>query len=106
MLSGFAQGNVNVVQRNVRRRANRCFRWYSWAEMARILVVDDDRELVELLREYLEGEGLEVSEANDGTRGVAVALEGKVDLVVLDVMLPELNGFDVLRRIREQSRCR
>ena len=70
---------------------------------ARILIVDDDAELCELLREYLEGEGFVVSTAGDGERGAAAALDGTAELVVLDVMLPGLSGFDVLRRIRARS---
>jgi DNA-binding response OmpR family regulator len=71
--------------------------------MARLLVVDDDAELTALLGEYLAGEGFEVIAAGDGESGVRAALEGSPDLVVLDVMLPRLNGFDALRRIRERS---
>jgi two-component system response regulator CpxR len=69
----------------------------------RVLVVDDDAELCELLREYLEGEGYAVQTAGDGERGASAALDGTVELVVLDVMLPGLSGFDVLRRIRARS---
>ena len=69
----------------------------------RVLVVDDDAELCELLREYLVGEGFAVEAVGDGERGAAAALEGSADLVVLDVMLPGLSGFDVLRRIRTHS---
>ena len=69
----------------------------------RVLVVDDDAELCELLREYLEGEGFAVQAVGDGERGAAAALDGTVELVVLDVMLPGLSGFDVLRRVRVRS---
>jgi DNA-binding response OmpR family regulator len=71
--------------------------------VARILVIDDDAELLALLREYLEGEGFVVSTERDGEGGVRAALDGRPELVVLDVMLPGLNGFDVLRRVRERS---
>jgi two-component system, OmpR family, response regulator CpxR len=71
--------------------------------VARILIVDDDRELTALLSELLAGEGFEVTTSGDGEAGVRAALEGSPDLVVLDVMLPRLNGFDALRRIRERS---
>jgi len=71
--------------------------------MTRILIVDDDAELIELLRDYLVEEGFETAAAGDGESGVAAALAGAPDLVVLDVMLPRLNGFDALRRIREGS---
>lgn len=66
----------------------------------KILVIDDDRELCELLRDYLGAEGFTVEAAHDGEEGAQRALEGPWGLIVLDVMLPKLNGFDVLRRIR------
>ncbi len=72
--------------------------------MDRILVIDDDSELCELLTDYLSGEGFIVETANDGRQGVDQALIGDHVLVILDVMLPELNGFDVLRKIRQQSK--
>src|SRR6266550_5480682 len=70
----------------------------------RILVIDDDVELCSLVSEYLEPEGFQVESAPDGTRGLEQALSGDHLLVVLDVMLPNLNGFEVLRRIRDKSR--
>jgi two-component system, OmpR family, response regulator CpxR len=73
-------------------------------EESRILVIDDDRELCELLGEYLGQEGFAVESANDATAGLSLALTGGHALVVLDVMLPGMSGFEVLRRIRERSR--
>lgn len=70
----------------------------------RILLIDDDAELCELLVEYLEREGFAVESVNEGAAGLSRALSGEHALVVLDVMLPEMNGFDVLRRIREKSK--
>jgi two-component system response regulator CpxR len=72
--------------------------------MDRILVIDDDIELCSLVREYLESEGYESESVHDGERGLQRALTGDPMLVVLDVMLPGMNGFDVLRRIRDTSR--
>lgn len=69
----------------------------------KILVIDDDRELCELLRDYLGAEGFTVEAAHDGEEGAQRALQGPWGLIVLDVMLPKLNGFDVLRRIRSGS---
>ena len=69
----------------------------------RILVVDDDVELCELVAEYLKPEGLLVESVNDGIRGVERALSGDYALVVLDVMLPGIKGFESLRRIRSES---
>src|SRR2546427_8244813 len=70
----------------------------------RILVIDDDVELCSLVTEYLRPEGFQVECVHDGRSGLARALGGEHLLVVLDVMLPGLNGFDVLRRIRDGSR--
>jgi DNA-binding response OmpR family regulator len=56
-----------------------------------------------LLAEFLAGEGFQVTAVADGEAGVRAALDGSPDLVVLDVMLPRLNGFEALRRIRERS---
>jgi two-component system response regulator CpxR len=70
----------------------------------RILVIDDDVELCSLVAEYLEPEGFKVEAVHDGPHGLERALAGGYLLVVLDVMLPGMNGFDVLRRLRSTSR--
>jgi two-component system response regulator CpxR len=70
----------------------------------RILVIDDDVELCSLVSEYLQPEGFQVESVHDGERGLERALSGDHLLIVLDVMLPKLNGFEVLRRIRRTSR--
>jgi DNA-binding response OmpR family regulator len=69
----------------------------------RILVIDDDVELCSLVGEYLEPEGFGVEFVYDGERGLDRALSGEHLLVVLDVMLPGMNGLEVLRRIRNTS---
>ncbi len=69
----------------------------------RILVIDDDRELGRMLVEFLAAEGLDTETAADGETGLAAVLGGDFDAVVLDVMLPGKNGFDVLRGIRARS---
>lgn len=71
--------------------------------MDRLLVVDDDTELCSLVTRYLEAEGFQVDSVNDGQEGIERALSGDYSLVVLDVMLPGVNGFDVLRRIRAEA---
>jgi two-component system OmpR family response regulator/two-component system response regulator CpxR len=71
--------------------------------MTRVLLIDDDAELTGMLQEYLEQEGFETAAVHDGESGVAEALSGRHAIVVLDVMLPRLNGVDVLRRIRARS---
>ncbi len=72
--------------------------------MNRILVIDDDIELCELLTDYLSAEGFEVQTVNHGEQGAQQALAEEYALVVLDVMLPGMNGFDVLRKIRSASK--
>jgi DNA-binding response OmpR family regulator len=68
-----------------------------------LLLVDDDVELCALLVEYLGGYGYTLDCAHDGVSGLGRALEGHYDLVILDVMLPQLDGFDVLRRLRQRT---
>ena len=72
--------------------------------MNRILIIDDDTELCALVARYLSSEGFAVDRAADGSQGIEMGLSGSYALIMLDVMMPDLNGFDVLRRIRERSR--
>jgi len=72
--------------------------------MDKILIIDDDTELCALVTEYLSGDGFQVDSVHSGDRGLARALKTEHILVVLDVMLPGLNGFEVLRRLRASSR--
>jgi two-component system response regulator CpxR len=69
----------------------------------RILIVDDDTDLTGMLSEYLATEGFDAEVASGGTEGAERAIHGEYSLTVLDVMLPDLNGFGVLRRIRAHS---
>jgi len=69
-----------------------------------ILLVDDDTELTSLLSEFLQREGFTVSAEHEGNRGLERASEPGVDLVVLDVMLPGLDGFEILKRLRAVSK--
>jgi DNA-binding response OmpR family regulator len=71
--------------------------------MNRILVIDDDIDLCELLTDYLTTEGFAVEVVHDGEGGAERALAGEYALVILDVMLPGINGFEVLRRLRTGS---
>lgn len=63
-------------------------------------MVDDDRELCSLISEYLAGHNIQVDAEEDGERGLERALGGDYQLLVLDVMLPDTNGFEVLRKLR------
>jgi len=65
-----------------------------------ILLIDDDRALCELLTEYLESEGFSVASVHDGETGVARAGEQSWDAIILDVMMPGMSGFDVLKQIK------
>lgn len=72
-------------------------------ESATILVVDDERSLVDLVASYLEREGYRVHRAYDGTSAIETARRESPDLVVLDLMLPEFDGFEVCRQLRQFS---
>jgi len=72
--------------------------------MPKILLVDDDLELCELLRDYLQGEGFEVGMVHDGGKVVEATNQTNFDVIVLDVMIPNLNGFEVLRKLRDVSK--
>src|SRR5271165_210245 len=71
---------------------------------ARILVVDDDPTVVEVLTRYLDREGFEVRSAADGIAALEAATQDPPDLIVLDLMLPEMHGLDVFRRVRLMGR--
>lgn len=71
----------------------------------KILVVDDDQNICELLRLYLEKEGFHVGIANDGKRAIEIFDSENPDMVLLDIMLPELDGWQVCREIRKKSQC-
>src|SRR5262245_17086555 len=69
-----------------------------------ILIVDDDGALCTMMSEYLAQHGCAVEFAHDGRSGLAAALKPGHDLVILDVMLPVIDGFEVLRQLRRRSR--
>jgi DNA-binding response OmpR family regulator len=71
--------------------------------MSNILLIDDDAKLTTLLRDYLQADGFSVRVENEAAGGIAAALSGDYAIVVLDVMMPQINGIEVLRRIRQQS---
>jgi two-component system KDP operon response regulator KdpE len=71
--------------------------------MPSILIVDDDANLSELLGEYLRGQGFTIHPAADGQKGMRAFYEQKPDLVILDVTMPKLDGWETLKRIREVS---
>jgi two-component system alkaline phosphatase synthesis response regulator PhoP len=71
--------------------------------MSKVLVVDDDPGIVKVVRAYLERDGFQVLVAYDGKKAMQVARHEKPDLVVLDLMLPEMDGWDVCRALRKES---
>lgn len=71
--------------------------------MAKILIVEDEADIQELLKNYLEEAGYELAMAGDGVEAVNLAAKNRYDLVLLDVMLPKIDGFGVLEVIRKES---
>lgn len=71
--------------------------------MERILIVDDDVDLYQLVSQFLEPEGFQVDAAHDGPKGLERALSGDYSLIVLDLMLPDMGGLEVLRHLRVKS---
>ena len=72
--------------------------------MQRILLIEDDHSISEMVDHYLTKEGFEVVLAFDGEEGVRLFQQGNYDVILLDIMLPKLNGMDFLKMIREQSK--
>src|SRR5437867_12618269 len=73
----------------------------SHSQRARVLVIEDDATVTEVVARYLEREGYEVLTARDGPTGVHRALSASPDLIVLDLMLPGIDGFEVCSQVRE-----
>ena len=71
----------------------------------KVLIVDDDRNICELLRLYLEKEGWDTVLAHDGVQALKLFSEENPDLILLDIMMPELDGWQVCREIRKKSTC-
>ncbi|GAB3420597.1 response regulator transcription factor [Massilia agilis] len=71
--------------------------------MAKVLLIDDDVELVEMLKEYLEQDGFEVAAVHNGADGLAQAAGGEFAIAVLDVMMPRMQGMETLRQLRTRS---
>ncbi len=67
----------------------------------RILIIEDEISIAELEKDYLELSGFEVVLKNDGTSGLAEALENEYNLIILDIMLPGVDGFEILKQVRE-----
>ena len=72
-------------------------------KMHKILIIEDDKSIAELERDYLEINGFECDLAEDGKTGLAMALQNDYALAVLDIMLPEMDGFEVCTRLRSKT---
>ncbi|HAT02190.1 MAG TPA: DNA-binding response regulator, partial [Oribacterium sp.] len=72
-------------------------------EKKRILIVEDEESIAELERDYLELSGFSVDLKSDGNEGLKAALETPYDLIILDLMLPGLDGFEICREIRTKK---
>ena len=71
--------------------------------MSRILIVEDEAAIADLEKDYLELSGFEVDVANDGQVGLDKAVSEEYDLIILDLMLPNVDGFEICRRVREEK---
>lgn len=71
--------------------------------MSRILIVEDDENILRLEKDYLEASGFEAHTAANGAQGLESALNGEYDLILLDVMLPGINGFEICKKIRSEQ---
>lgn len=71
--------------------------------MSKILIIEDEIEIADLEKDYLELSGFEVAIANDGNKGLIMALTEDFDLIILDLMLPGMDGFEVCKTIREKK---
>ena len=71
--------------------------------MSKILIIEDEESIAELERDYLEISGYDVQVEADGKEGLKVALEGDFDLFILDLMLPNMDGFEICKKIRERK---
>lgn len=69
--------------------------------MAHILIVDDDSSIRLLFKQFLEGEGYKVSLASDGQEGIALLKQQKPDLIITDILMPEMDGLEIVREVRK-----
>lgn len=72
--------------------------------MPKILIADDEKEIVKLLKIYLETDGVTVLEANDGTQALDILEHNEIDLAIVDIMMPKIDGYQVIKHIRQKEK--
>ncbi|MBR6985163.1 MAG: response regulator transcription factor [Ruminococcus sp.] len=72
--------------------------------MPNILIADDEKEIVKLLKIYLETDGIIVFEANDGVQALDILEKNEIDLALVDIMMPKIDGYQVIKKIRQQGK--
>ncbi|MBR1382627.1 MAG: response regulator transcription factor [Ruminococcus sp.] len=72
--------------------------------MPNILIADDEKEIIKLLRIYLEGDGTCVYEANDGVQALGILEKTDIDLALVDIMMPKIDGYQVIKKIRQKDK--
>ncbi|HRU99225.1 MAG TPA: response regulator transcription factor [Ruminococcus sp.] len=72
--------------------------------MPNILIADDEKEIVKLLKIYLETDGIIVFEANDGVQALDILEKNEIDLALVDIMMPKIDGYQVIKKIRQQEK--
>ena len=71
--------------------------------MYNILVAEDDKDIIKILTLYLNNDGMNVIEANDGKQALELLREKRIDLAILDIMMPEMDGYELIKRMRQES---
>ena len=71
--------------------------------MSKILIIEDEEAIADLEKDYLELSGFQVEIENDGEKGLDAAMNESFDLIILDLMLPGIDGFEICRRIRDEK---
>jgi len=98
---GDCKQNASICKEYVKGASRRLIPWH-YGDMT-ILLIDDDRELCELMSRFLHNEGFEVSSEHDGESGLARLQQQEFELAIVDIMMPKMNGMDLLRELRQHS---
>ena len=79
------------------------FKHRNKGKRTRVLVIDDDQETTELMALFLKEKGFEIKKANGGKQGIKKAITQNPDLIILDLMMPEMNGFEVIKELKNHQ---